>query len=322
MPGLVTRSADGGLRLSLGKDAGRIEVNSNAVEVYGARRRDDDDPVIATFGWKDSELLFDKQDSRGNASGRTRVAHDGMLYRTAPAEIVPASSSNPSARAYFIVKRNMSGFRVLDSRQYAEFVDEIRERTHTIVSEIRDEIVALSVEGDTKKLSSAPDSDSVGYSWLTVFSGQKIMTKNITFSSMLLTSRTFRRTNIDYGPVLDALTNVSDMVGGKHRDSDDDERPTTTVPAARLVVRINTVDYETVQAMYARGKRFAKSLLGSGDRMVTRLAWLKEHGTYALEARSRMRHNSFIPFFQYDTYEPLRTYIVANHLSYPPPSIV
>lgn len=344
VPGLVTRSTDGSLRLSLGKDGGRIEVTSNAVEVYGAKRPDDDDDdnessKIATFGWKDSKLLFDKLDGRGSARRRTRVTSDGTMDHTpAPATgtgapIVPATPSpNPSAHAYFIVKRNMSGFRVLDGRQYNEFAEEIRDRTHTIVHENHEEIVALSVVGDTKKPSAT---DTNGYGWLTVFSGQKSIDRKIAFSSKLLTSRTFRRVSVDYGPVLDALlqrpkNDVSDAAAAIAADNRTSVTPGMASAVPRLAVRINLLDYETVEAMYARGlcgsacrhvsahdSPFAETLLIRRVGLSARLAQQNEHNAHTLEARTRMRRNSFIPFFRYDNYEPLRKYIVANNLSHP-----
>lgn len=335
VPGLVSRSSDGGFRLWLGKDAGRIEVTSDAVDVYGSKRPrggsydDDDDPKIATFGWKDSALLFDKRDGRGNAPKQTTVAYDGTVaVDGAVAAGGPLSSrSRPEpSMAYFIVKRNMSGFRVLDGRRYNEFAEEIRDRTHTIVHETRAEIVALSVEGDTKK-SSAVDSD--GFGWLTVFSGQKPIDKNIALSSKLLTSRTFRRANVDYGPVLVALSHVT--ATGYSDDEDDEQLPQTAV-TNRLAVRTNVLDYEAVQAMYARGlcgsacryvsagdKRLAtKTLLSPRIGLSLRLARQNKHNRHALEAQRLMKLDDFIPFFHYDSYEPLRKYFIANKLSYPP----
>lgn len=141
-------SPDGCIRLRV-HDKLLADVTEEAIMVVGCNGGggggSSKGPEIATFGWKGcrSGFLFKKTDGARDVT--TVNEHDLSTSRTITmASVTP----NPT---YFVVKRNMSGFRVLERGQYDEYVKEMLKRIHTVVHENRDDIVMLFTEDDENR---------------------------------------------------------------------------------------------------------------------------------------------------------------------------
>lgn len=304
---LVTRTPDSGLRLRLSGAAVMIEINANGIHV---RRDDDLGPEIATFGWKGSEFLFEKN----VGATTTTVALDRA---TATVVVVSAGSKNgspPPPAEYFVVKRSMSGFGMLDGSWYERFAREMRDRTDAVVREDRNGIVTFFAAdgGGTKR---KPTRDRRRYGWFQVPFGTK-RPGNVTVPE-LLTFRAFTKLGTDYGPVLDALRSAGTTQGTCGR------RP----PPTKLVVRANVPrDAATVHAVYTAGStsrhdpeqddRIVRTLLNRVVGLSVKCARRRRNDREALEARARMRRNDFIPYFRSDIYGPLKDHLASIGLSY------
>lgn len=304
---LVTRTPDGCLRLRLSGAAVVLEINADAIHV---RRGDDQGPKIATFGWKGSEFLFEKN----VGATTTTVALDRT---TATVVIISAGSKNsspPPPAEYFVVKRGMSGFGMLDGNRYERFAREMRDRTDAVVREDRNGIVTFfAADGGTGQ--KKPTGDRRRYGWFQVPSGKK--GTGIVNVPELLTFNAFAKVDTDYGPVLDALRS-SGTPG------------TCDVPLpTNLDVRVNVPrDATTVYAIYAAGstsrhdaeqdKWFIQTLLSRVIELSIKCARRRQNDREAFEARARMRRNGFIPYFGCNIYGPLKDHLAAIGLSYSP----
>lgn len=315
--GLVTRFRDGSLSLPVPgssrnpAEEGRVHVSNDSVVAYGGGGR-----AIATFGWKCSESnLFEKRDVRGN------------VQMTVPASTYCPSSSGvngesnfigparPNAQlAYYIVKRNMSGYRVLSTGEHDEFVEEMRGRADAVmVRETPEESVTVfdaGKTGDADRPTVAADTGTpaAGYEWLRVRVSDRA-TDRRTAVPKLMVSRTLRKANNCYGPVLNSLRNPLTW------------RPasTTTVRPARLVVRANLPRADAVCAMYATStparysqerRRVPAGPPGPSLKRDRR----EQKELDAHEARMRSKRDDFLPYFQCDRYGPLRDYLTVNNL--------
>lgn len=336
VPDLIRCAPNGSMELRLQRLL-RIEVTATAVDIY----RDDPDTVppnysnisnndsskIATFPWTvDVDLLFEKRD------GKRRLVRCG---RTTTTRKIPSSCLNgrPSAAAYFIVKRNMTGFRLLDHDQYDEFIGQIRNHDNTVIRETHDEIATLHDSdlklGVTNNYSRSNLTTSTvsqprladrncNYEWLNVFSSKTGKKSFRTVTPKRLVSRMFRKLSTDYEPVLKALRNIHAIPI---------ERQTTLT--TKLVVRMYVPNLDHVKALYrANGLGFwyespiesnddtclfIKHLLnGTVIKPSVKLALQKEIRKYAFEAQMRLRTNNFIPYFHRDYYIPFRNYYTTQ----------
>lgn len=143
MADAVPRGADGRVRLRLPGDV-LVDVTGDAIAVR--RGGDDGQPVTAaTFGWKGRGSLFEKCDGPGDATILAGERDRVIRSRTTAAWPPIASSS------FFIVKRNMSGFRVLDRDRFDDDDDDddADTRRNRAVHETDDGIVAVYEDSDT-----------------------------------------------------------------------------------------------------------------------------------------------------------------------------
>ncbi|VVC25148.1 Hypothetical protein CINCED_3A012859 [Cinara cedri] len=313
--GLFTRSSDGGLSLSIpgssSDTAGvaRVQVSKDSIVVYGGGDR-----VIATFGWKGSESnLFEKRDSRGNV----QITVPDSTYSPFASGIDDVTSLIPPARfdapfACFIVKRGISGFRVLGTDEHDKFVEEMRGRADAVlVRETPEEFTTVfGADEPTVAVTATP----VGYEWLKV----RVPNRDDRGTAVpkLLVCRTLRRANNNYGPVLTCLRNPPTLQHLQRRSG----CTTAVVRPPRLVVRSNFPRADAVCAMYATGtSRYGQErsdvkavLAGPSVKRDRR----EQKQRDAQEARMRSKRNEFIPYFQCDRYGPLRDYLIVNNLSY------
>lgn len=325
---LVRRAPDGSIELRLLRVL-RVEVTATAVDVYRDSRvattsqcpDDDDSSKIATFPWAaDVDSLFEKRD------GKRRVVRCGRTTTTTTE--VPSSRpiGPPSAAAYFIVKRNMTGFRLLDRDQYDEFVGQI-DHDRAVVRETHDGgIVTLhdsdvQLDGGTQQVSQRRSADR-GYEWLNVsFSSEADGIPVGTTTPKRLVSRTFRKLGADYGPILKALREARSRLA---------VGPQTT-PTAKLVVSMRVPNLDSVKSLYAAQRLECERLVGRKDitrlfigrllrgtvfRPSTKLAVQREIRKCAVEAQMRLRTNSFIPYFRRDNYGPFRNCFTDRRITH------
>lgn len=341
--GVVTRSEDGAFRLPRwSNDPGGIDITTAAVVIHGG---DGPSEPVATFGWSTAgdgvddadESLFEKRDGRRHVSVMARrdpdkvhynvtVIHDGEAYVSGVAGRAPI---RPRPAAYFIVKRDMSGFAVPDPRRYDRFMEDVRGRRGTAIREYGRETVALFVAGnknpdaDLVALSAlAPASVPTGrFAWLnppfaggfpgvarTTAADVDVLLADLRkFKGRLqLASRAFRKIDVDYGPLLDAL-----------RRHDAWPRPTARLPTVKMRVRPYVPDLSDVRALYVATALAAVTTRNQdhigvataaerSEKRERRRSQQKMTAGHARQALSRLASNSFIPYFHRDNYEPLR----------------
>lgn len=330
---LIRRSPDGFLQLQLRcwppnstSVARTIKITNDSINLYS-----EDVPglskKIVSFGWKDSDgFLFEKREGPRRESVTT-VTYDKLRYRCTLQHHAPSSRNNSSTTAgtYFIIKRFMSGFRVLGGDEYDEFIEEIRDLDHTIICENRDDIVTLFTQDDCI---SEIDSGAVskrghpGYEWFNVSLGKRKPIETVAVPKRLI-SRVFKKCSTDYGPILNALRNTGNITYNLSRQM-------MTDPAARLVVHINNPKTKSLKSMYktraalrmsfgydlSRDDNFIHTLMARTVRLSIRRVRQKQKQRNALEALTRIKRNCFIPYFRYDDYGPLRKHLIAVNLSY------
>lgn len=125
----ASTGGDGRVRLRLPGDV-LVDIAGDAVVV----RRPGDDGRPVTFGWQGRGPLFEKRDDSGDA---TTVDDEGRVVRGRTVTARPPNASS----SFFVVKRDMSGFRVLDRGRFeADDADMGRDRA---VHETDDGIVAV-----------------------------------------------------------------------------------------------------------------------------------------------------------------------------------
>uniref|UniRef100_A0A2S2NR00 Uncharacterized protein n=1 Tax=Schizaphis graminum TaxID=13262 RepID=A0A2S2NR00_SCHGA len=150
----------------------RIDATADAVYVYGLDGNSD--RLIATFGWNGSEFLFEK---RVNASRVVTVPRKhrtgGDLVQGTTGTATVTGEEAASASECFVVKRNMAGFRTLDSRRYEQFVDSVRERRHTAVRQDRHCLC-----GGPRRRGKAAGDRSTGCDWRTLRMAKTIFGQN------------------------------------------------------------------------------------------------------------------------------------------------
>jgi len=316
----MSRSLAGGpVGLRLTGRSLRIDATTDAVYVY---RLDDDERLTATFGWNGSEFLFEKRVNavRVVTVPRKRQLGDNLVLGMTGATTVTTEEA-ASASECFVVRRGMSGFRTLDSHRYERFADGVRGRQHTAVRESpRVRIVTVFAAHDVdveKPWANGPPAVAIGkqYAWLTPFSGKvTALDDERVPTTMQLTSRSFRKVNIDYGPLIGALT--------LQQDIGSDSSATVDVLPGKLRVRVYVPDVNALRKIYApMDSRNLELSSSRGDsaaahdkRLSAKLAHLKQEECDALEARSLMRQGRFVPFFHADDFGPLRTHLKANGL--------
>lgn len=336
---VVTRSEDGALQLPRWpKDPGCVEITAAAIVVRDGAESCTE--PVATFGWTATgdridcvnESLFEKRDGRRHVSAIAR-RHPGKPHRevmvidddreASVAGVADSVSILPRPAAYFIVKRGMSGFAVPGPRRYHRFVEDIRGRRGTAINEQGREIVALFVHGDVDRNLGAESDASTAtasarhFAWLhpsfarefpgpvgttTAADGIETLLADLRKSDgrLQLVSRAFRKVDVDYGPVLDALRRL------------DYARPlpTARLPVVRMRARAYVPDLDDVKAAYVTVSPVARvdvmAAVVQSEERERRRARLRASVGHAHQALSRLASNSFIPYFHRDSYEPLR----------------
>lgn len=332
---LVSRSSpDGGLRLRLGHDSGWMEFNHDVV--VGMYRDGDNTAATAKFGWQDSGLLFEKRGDRAENVTTVTYDHvaDASVHRRRRVVVTKYDEQTVgrgntittgvagSSTACFVVKRGMSGFRMLDGGQYNKFADKIRHRTCTVVHENRNEIVALFAENDTKTPPSFVYPTNARYRWFNVSFTDKHYLEDrdhVNVFNLRLISRAFRKSDADYSRISKAIRKID---GGDNDDDDTGDAARRYV--ARLVVRVNVPTMDTVLAMFASGSTFreysitnfadASSNTKTTTNLTAILARHREHKEFVLEARTRTKRNDFLPYFHCYRYDTLKNRLVAAGL--------
>jgi len=314
--------AGGPVGLRLTDRSVRIDATTDAVYVY---RSDDDgdERLTATFGWNGSEFLFEK---RVNATRvvtvpRKRQLGDNLVLGMTGTTAVTTEEAASTSEC-FVIRRGMSGFRTLDNHRYERFADGVRGRQHTAVRESpRVRTVTVFAAHDVyleKPWATGLPAMAIGeqYAWLRPFSDKVTASDDERVpTTMQLTSRSFRKVNIDYSPVIEALK--------LQRDTGSDSPATVDVLPGKLRVRVYVPDVDALRKMYAPGdSRNLKSssrrdsAAAHDQRLSAKLAYLKQEGCDALEARLLMRQDRFVPFFHADDFGPLSTHLKANGLCY------
>lgn len=336
--GVVTRSEDGALQLPRWpNDPGFVEITAAAVVVRDGG--DESAEPVATFGWTAAgdvvddaaESLFEKRDGRRHVSAVARrrpgrphravaVIDDREAY---PGGVAGREPIQPRPAAYFIVKRGLSGFAVPDPRRYGRFVEDVRGRRGTAVHEHGRDIVALFVDGGAADRN--PDADAGAlppvpsarrFAWLNPSSaagftgpaaasvaGIETLLADLKKSNgrLQLVSRAFRKVDVDYGPVLDAL-----------RRCDAGPSSSAARPAAvGMRVRAYVPDLDGVKAVYVAAAPVTRVgvtavAAARSEGRERRRAQLSAAASHARQALSRLAGNNFIPYFHRDSYEPLR----------------
>lgn len=315
--------AGGPVGLRLTDRSVRIDATTDAVYVY--RSYDDcdgDERLTATFGWNGSEFLFEKRVNFTQVVTvpRKRQLGDNLvLGMTGVTKVTTEEAASVSE--CFVLRRGMSGFRTLDSHRYEQFADGVRGRQHTAVLESpRGRSVTVfsthDVDMENPRVTGPPAvATSEQYAWLRPFLGKvPALDDERIPTTMQLTSRSLRKVNIDYGPVIEALMLQRDTISGSPA--------TVDVLPGKLRVRVYVPDVDALKKMYAPGdsrnlessSSRRDSAAAHDERLSAKLAHLKQEECDALEARSLMRQDRFIPFFHADDFGPLRTYLKANGL--------
>lgn len=334
---LIKRSSDGCLQLQLFRYSPRdsadvvrtVKVTNDLINMYTEDVSDfgDESKKVVSFGWKNSDVFLFEKHQGPRQESVTTVAYDKLQNRCTLQHHATWSrtDSSPTAGTYFIIKRFMSGFRLLDGNEYDEFVKKIRDLDHTVIRENRDDVIMLFTQDDsiTKTDNGAISNRShTGYEWLKVSLGKQKLIETVAVPKQLI-FRVFKKCGTDYGPILNALRNTDNVICNTFRQM-------MTDPAAKLIVRINNPKIESVKAMYEiraglrmsfwydllRDNSFTQTLLAHTVRLSVRRVRRKQEQRDALEALTRMKNNSFIPYFRYNSYGPLRKYLIANNLSY------
>jgi len=319
--GLCTMSrglAGGPVGLRLTDRSVRIDATTDAVYVYRSYG-DGEEQLTATFGWNNSEFLFEK---RVNATRvvtvpRNRRLGDDLILGMTGTTMITAEDAASKSEC-FVVRRGMSGFRMLDGRRYERFADDMRSCQHTVVREsqrVRTVTVFAAEDVDVKKpwVAELPAvANGKHYAWLKPFSSKAaVLDDERVPTTMQLISRSFRKVDVDYGLVIKALTLLRDI-------GSVDALP------GKLRVRVFVPDVNALRKMYASGDpRNRKSstsrhvsALAHDERLSAKLAHLRQEWCDVLEARSLMRRGQFIPFFHADDFGPLRSHLKANGLQY------
>ncbi|CAI6354633.1 unnamed protein product [Macrosiphum euphorbiae] len=315
--------AGGPVGLRLTDRSMRIDATTDAVYVYRSDDDgDDDERLTATFGWNGSEFLFEKRVNavRVVTVPRKRQLGDDLVLGMTGATMVTTEEAE-SASECFVVRRGMSGFRTLDSLRYEQFADGVRGRQHTAVREsqrVRTVTVFAAHDVDVEKpWVTGPPAVAIGeqYAWLRPFSGKvAALDDERVPTTIQLTSRSFRKVNIDYGPLIEALMLQQYTGSGS--------QATVDVPPGKLRVRVYVPDVDALRKIYSPGDSRNLELSSSrrdsaaahDERLSAKLAHLKQERCDALEARSLMRQGRFVPFFHADDFGPLRTHLKANGL--------
>lgn len=317
--GLCSAVSSGSTGLRLIDRSVRIEATADAVYVY---EPDDNgggvggDRLTAAFGWNSSDFLFEKRINNAQVVTVPRRRRDGDDLILGTTTVTATVAAKEVASECFIVKRGMSGIRTLqDGRRYKRFVNGVRGRQHTAVRENPTRIVTVfsADEGDAEMPRSGPTPAASGrYEWLqTPFLGRAAPENDHFPTTPWLTSRSLRKANVDYGPVLDALLKRRDTVW----DGVADVRP------AKLCIRVYVPHVDALRKMYAAKDRGnvtsslrRESSASHNARLATKLAQLEQDQRDANEVRSLMRKNRFIPFFHAHDFGPLRRHLNANGL--------
>lgn len=303
--GIVSRSPDGPITITLDLHT-RLQVVGDKINVSG-----DAHERPKTFYWSDSDILFESRDAN---HGNVTVYKDRADFAVASR---PQSFSKADSASYFIVKRNMSGFRVLDRSRYEKFMDKIRRGTRTAIRENQHEVVTWFDQGEEDNSMKNNDSPLAvkksGYAWYEVFSRKpKPVTNTI---PKLLVSRAFEKFDADYDSTLNALRNNACAHCATAFE------PQTAIRPTKLVVRKIIPNIDDIKAMYEkrivlqndlRDENLIKKRLNIKVKLSEKRARLIETKKNALEALWRMRSNCFIPYFERDKYNPLKIHFLES----------
>lgn len=301
-----------GLRLT--DQSVRIDATADAVYVYRLDSNDED-RLIATFGWNSSEFLFEKRinASRVVTVPRNRRLGEDLIWGTTGTATV-TTEETASASECFVVKRGMSGFRTLDGPRYEQFADGVRGRRHTAVREgSRARIVTVYAADHDENLhvtADLPTSIRGSYEWLKPFSGVTAAAEDeLVPATLQLVSRSLRKVDVDYGPITVALW---------QRNIALDTSTSADVQSSKLRVRVYVPDMDALRKIYAvqdpmnpKSSSRRDSTVAHDDKWAAKLACLRQEGRDAREAQLLMRHSRFIPFFCADNFEPLKRHLNA-----------
>lgn len=302
VPGLVQRFPDDGRCRMLWRSEShdRIEAAGHGVDV----RYVDNETPSATFRWAGEHVLFETRD------GRTAVRrHETAVALSDGYRPLPPDST------LFVVKRDMSGFAMVERVGYEEFTRDVSGGRGAVTHECGRRIVTVFGPRDEAAADESRAERGRRYVWFGIHDRKQ---QEPTIPKPL-TCRTLNKLDADHGAVMDALREVM--------ASSSSLPPPPERIAPQLVVNVNAPTADEVRAMYERGSDwrvdlyaaapFVRSMVrGAIDLVVkrTRRAIVHRH---ALEAWRRINDNSFIPYFQSDRYEPLRKRLLAvNSASY------
>lgn len=316
-------------------DSGRVVANGDAVCLYGPAAG-----TMTTFGWNNKTAvacsLFEKRDGRGDVTTVTydRGTDELRVSRDTAAAIAASWTGADAGIAppvqYFVVKRDMSGFALFGcgSDEHQLLLRGPATGRAVAVHESRDakHVVALFADdrdcgGRDEPAPRVAEAAGRGYEWLQVrFPATRVEPRDAI--PRLLSSRTFTNASADtdqYGAVATALR---DTTAGRSSESGiivaTGARNNPAGPG-KLAVRLyvpSTAD--SVTAIMVGDRECAHSGGPSLPRYESNsAAAAKRDDGHVLEARTRMRSNSFIPYFRAQSYVPLRDRLYRSNIMFP-----